>query len=61
VLQVEAAQVAGPGLVHVGGGGAGFRGPQPQRRCVAIAGQALDLEPNQRALDQGEFAVVVDP
>jgi len=40
-----------PASIHVGGGDAGGRGPQPYRFRVAITGQVVDLEPDQGALD----------
>ena len=43
------------------GGGAGDRGPQPDRLRVAVAGQVVDLQPDQGALDDRQLAVVVDP
>ena len=43
------------------GGGAGGRGPQPHRFRVAVAGQVLDLQPDQGALDDRQLAVVVEP
>ena len=61
VFQVEAAQERLPPAVDVGGGGAGGRGPQPHRLGVTVAGQVLDLQADQGALDDGEVAVVVEP
>ena len=43
VLEIEPAQVGLPPAVHVPSGGAGGRGPQPDRVEVAVAGQVVDL------------------
>src|ERR1019366_7581820 len=61
VLDIEAAQERLPGPVHVlfAGGGAG--GPQPQRLRVPAAGQAVHLEADEGALDDGQLALVVLP
>ena len=42
-------------------GGAGGRGPQPHRFRVTVAGQVLDLQPDQGAFDDRQLAVVVEP
>ena len=42
-------------------GGAGDRGPQPHRFRVTVAGQMVDLQPDQGALDDRQLAVVVEP
>lgn len=34
---------------------------QADRWGVPVTGQVIDVEPDQRALDEGEFTVVVDP
>jgi hypothetical protein len=60
-FQVEPAEKAAPPAVDIGGGGAGGRGPQPHRLGVAVAGQVVDLQADQRALDDGELALVVEP
>ena len=43
VLEIETAEERLPPAVDVGGGGAGDRGPQPDRLGVAVPGQVLDL------------------
>jgi hypothetical protein len=58
-LDIEAAQERLPGPVHLLVRGAG--GPQPQRLRVAAAGQAVHLQPDEGALDDGQLAVVVLP
>jgi hypothetical protein len=61
VLEIEPAEERLPQAIHVGSAGAGDRRPQPDRLGVPVAGQAFDLQPDQRALDDGQFAVVVGP
>lgn len=63
VLQVESAEEGLPPAVHVHGcGGIGRAAPQPDRFRVAVAGQALDLEANQRTVQDGQFLFgVVQP
>ena len=53
VFEVEAAQERLPAAVDVGRGGVGIGSPQPHRFRVAVAGQVLDLQPDQGALDDG--------
>ncbi len=60
-LEVEAAQERLPQPVHLSGRGAGAGAPQPHGLGVAIAGQVIDLEADQRAVDDGQVAVVVEP
>ncbi|WP_307797654.1 MULTISPECIES: hypothetical protein [Streptomyces] len=47
--------------VFVMRGGVGGAVPQPQRLGVAVAGQVLDRQMDQRSLDDGEFAFMVGP
>jgi hypothetical protein len=61
VLEIEAAQERLPPPIHVCRAGAGDRGPQPQRLRVAVPGQVRDVEPEQGALDDRQFAVVIEP
>ena len=61
VLDVETAQERLPGPVHLVCGGGGAGGPQPDRFRVAAAGQVIDLEADEGALDDGQLAVVVLP
>ena len=61
VFQVEATQEGLPPAVHVGRVGAGDRGPEPHRFGVAVPGQMVNLQPDQGALDDREFGLVVDP
>jgi hypothetical protein len=61
VLHVETAQERLPGPVHFISGGGGAGGPQPQRLRVPAAGQAVHLEADEGALDDGQLAVVVLP
>lgn len=61
VLDVEAAQVGLPPTVYIGRYCAGSRAPQPDRFGVAVTGQVINLEADQRALDDGQRAVVVEP
>jgi len=60
-FQVEAAQERLPGAVQRAGVRDGPGGPQPQRLRVAVAGQAVHLEPDHGALDGGQRAGVVLP
>jgi len=48
-FEVEATQERLPSAIHVSSGGAGDRGLQPHRLRVAVAGQVLDLQPDQGA------------
>jgi len=51
-----------PQKVHLGRGGAGDRGPQPQRLGVPAAGQTVHLQADQGPhLDDRQVAVVVQP
>jgi site-specific DNA recombinase len=60
-FQVESAQERLPEPVDVLSVGAGSRGPQPDGLGVAVAGQVLNLQMNQRAMQEREFTVVVKP
>src|SRR5947207_15983169 len=60
-LDIEAAQERLPGAVYLPGGGAGTGGPQPQRLRSAVAGQVLDVQPDESALDDGQLAGVAFP
>ncbi len=60
-LQVESAQECLPAQVDVAAGHAGLGGPQPDGQRALPAGQVVDLQADQRALDDGKFAGVVDP
>src|ERR1035441_2808033 len=61
VLDIETAQERLPGAVHFACCGAGAGGPQPDRVRVTLAGQVIDGEPDEGALDDGQLAVVVLP
>lgn len=61
VLQVEAPQERLPAQIDVGAGHADGGGPQPQWQRISAAGKPVDLQTNQCPLDDGEFAIVVDP
>ena len=61
VLKIERTEKRLPPAVDVGGGGAGARRPQPPRLGVTVAGRVVDLQADQRALDDGQLAVVVQP
>jgi hypothetical protein len=61
VLKIEPTEKRLPPAVDVGGGGAGARRPQPPRLGVTVAGRVVDLQADQRALDDGQLAVVVQP
>jgi hypothetical protein len=52
-LEIEAAQERLPPAIHILSGGAGGGAPQPDGLGVAVAGHALDLQPDQGALDDG--------
>jgi hypothetical protein len=60
-FKVEPAEKRLPPAVDVGGGGADARRPQPHRLGVTVAGQMVDLQADQCALDDGQLAVVVQP
>src|SRR5205807_2609749 len=51
VLKIESSEVAAPPAIHVLRGGSDRRGPQPYRLGVAVAGQVVDLQPDDGALD----------
>jgi hypothetical protein len=51
VFQVEAAQERLPAAVDIGCGGADRGAPQPHGFRVAVAGQVLDLQPDEGAID----------
>src|SRR3954464_4353029 len=51
VFEVEAAQEGLPPAVDIGCGGTDCGGPQPHGLGVTVAGQMLDLQPDQGALD----------
>ncbi len=59
VFQVKPAQERLPEPVHLLRACAGARGPQPHRLGVAVAGQVIDLQADQGAFDDGQFAVVM--
>lgn len=61
VLQIEASQERLPGPIDVRVVGASLRGPQPHRRGGPVLRQVFDFQPNQRPVDQGEFALMVQP
>src|SRR6266536_2103962 len=60
-FKIESSEERLPEPVQVGGGGAGGRGPQPHRLGVAVAGQVLDLQPDEGAFHDRQVAVVVNP
>jgi len=45
-FKIETAQERLPQPVHLIGGGAGGRAPQPDRLGVAVAGQVIDGQPD---------------
>jgi hypothetical protein len=51
VLEVETTQKRLPPAVHMGRAGVGDGGPQPDGFGVAVAGQVLDLQPDECAFD----------
>src|SRR5512147_245053 len=53
VLEVEPAQERLPGPLDLLGGGDRGAGPQPQRFRGPVAGQVIDLQPDQCPLDDG--------
>src|SRR6266508_5121867 len=55
VLKIEAAQERLPEPVDVVGRGVGARPPQPDRFGVASARQMVDLQADDRPLDDGQF------
>src|SRR5580693_9238527 len=60
-LDIETAKERLPGTVHrVSGDGRGG-GPQPQRPGAAVAGQVIDGQPDEGALDDRQLAVVILP
>jgi transposase len=61
VLKIEPTEKRLPPTVDVGGGGAGARRPQPPGLGVTVAGRVVDLQADQRALDDGQLVVVVQP
>jgi hypothetical protein len=61
VFEVEAAQEGLPGPVDVDAGRGRVAGPQPQRLRGAVAGQVLDLQPDQGAFDDRQLAGVLAP
>lgn len=61
VFKVESSQERLPEPVDVGGRGAGARPPEPDRLGVASAGQVVDLQPDHRALDDGQLTLVLQP
>src|SRR6266540_1722104 len=61
MFKIETAQERLPQAVHVSGRGAGERAPQPYRLGVPVAGQVIDLEADQGALDDWQRAVMADP
>jgi hypothetical protein len=61
MFEVEAAQEGLPDTVDLGGGGGRVADPQPQRFRGAVAGQVLDLQPDQGAFDDRQLAVVIAP
>ena len=52
-LYIEAAQERLPGPVDLLVRGPGAGGPQPYRVRVPLAGQVINLEPDEGALDDG--------
>lgn len=61
VLKIEAAQECLPADVDIRAGQTRLGGPQSDRNRGSVARQVVDFEPDQRAVEYGEFAVVVDP
>lgn len=61
VLDVEASQEGLPAAVDVRLGGAGARPPQLDRLVDLAAGQLLDDQADDGALDEGQRSVVVEP
>ncbi len=59
MFQVEAPQERLPAHVDVRAGQRGGRGPQPQWLGIAFAGQVLDLQSDQCAVQDGQFGVGV--
>jgi hypothetical protein len=60
VLQIEPAQERLPAQVDVLARQASSRRPQPDRQGIVTAGQAVNLQTDQSALDKREFAGVVN-
>lgn len=61
VFQVESAQERLPVQVDVFARQDGGRLPQPDAERIVAAGQSVDLQADQHAFDEGEFAGVVAP
>ena len=61
VFDIKAAQECLPGAVDRISGQAKGSGPQPQRFGAAVAGQVIDGQADEGALDDGQLAVVVLP
>jgi hypothetical protein len=61
MLKIESAEECLPQPVQVGGSDGDRGGPQPDRLGVALARQVLHLQADQRALDHGQVADVIDP
>jgi len=59
VFKIEAAQERLPPAVHVRRHRPGGRAPQPDRFRGAVAGQALDFQADQRAVQDGQFLLFV--
>lgn len=55
VIQVEAAEEGLSPAAHVRRCGGGGRAPQPDRFRVTVTGQAIDLQADQRAVQDKEF------
>src|SRR5262249_46077193 len=61
VFKIKSSQERLPGAVHLGGGGLGAGGPQPQRFWAAVTRQVVDGQPDEGALDDRQRAVVALP
>lgn len=61
MLHVEAAEKRLPAAVDVLGPSAGARPPEPDRPVHTAAGQLLDGQPDHRAFEDRQLAVVFQP
>lgn len=61
MFMIESAEERLPAQVDVFAGHAGARGALPHRLRVAVTGQVLNLQPDQRVMDQREFTAVIEP
>jgi hypothetical protein len=61
MFDVESPEAGPPEHVDQRGRHGGRRGPEPDRLRASLAGQVLDLEADDRAFDQRELPVIVEP